>query len=119
MDVFFDNVGGGTLDAALMRLKRFGRVVVCGAMSQSGPNAEGVRALLRLALVHGRMEGFIVLEYASQFRGALDELLVWYSGGHLKLREEIVERFDSLPECLNRVFSGGNFGKLIIRIDKG
>ena len=66
VDVYFDNVGGCTLDAALMRLNRFGRVIVCGAMSQSGPNAEGVRALLRLALVHGRMEGFIAYEYASR-----------------------------------------------------
>lgn len=117
LDVFFDNVGGSTLDAALMRLNRFGRVVVCGSISQSGSSTEAVRAHLRLALVHGRMEGFIAYEYAPRFRSALDELLTWYSQGQLKLNEEIVDGFDTLPECLNRVFTGGNFGKLVIRIE--
>jgi NADPH-dependent curcumin reductase CurA len=117
IDVFFDNVGGSMLDAALMRLNKFGRVVVCGTISQSGPNAEGIRAHLRLALVHGRMEGFIAYEYADRFRSALDELLSWYALGQLKFKEEIVDGFDSLPECLNRVFTGGNLGKLIIRVD--
>lgn len=117
IDVFFDNVGGSTLDAALARLNRLGRVVVCGTISQSGSSTEAVRAHLRLALVHGRMEGFIAYEYAERFRHALDELLTWHTQGQLRLQEEIVEGFDSLPECLNRVFTGGNLGKLIIRID--
>jgi NADPH-dependent curcumin reductase CurA len=63
------------------------------------------------------MEGFIAYEYAERFRHALDELVTWYAQGQLRLREEIVEGFDSLPECLNRVFRGGNLGKLIIKID--
>ncbi len=90
-----------------MRLNKYGRVVVCGTISQSGPNAESVRAHLRLALVHGRMEGFIAYEYAERFRDALDELVAWYGEGQLKLQEEIVDGFNSLPECLNRVFVGG------------
>lgn len=116
VDVFFDNVGGGTLDAALMRLNRLGRVVVCGTMSQAGANGEAVRAHLRLALVHGRMEGFIAFEYASGFREALDELLGWREQGLLKAQEEVVEGFDVLPECLDRVFAGKNFGKMVVRI---
>lgn len=100
-----------------MRLNRFGRIVVCGTISQAGSSAEAVRAHLRLALVHGRMEGFIAYEYAAQFRKALDQLLAWYTQGQLKLQEEIVDGFHSLPVCLNRLFTGGNLGKLIIRLD--
>jgi len=95
VDIFFDNVGGSTLDAALMRLNRLGRIVVCGTISQAGSSAEAVRAHLRLALVHGRMEGFIAYEYAAQFRKALDQLLAWYAQGQLKLQEEIVDGFAS------------------------
>jgi NADPH-dependent curcumin reductase CurA len=119
VDIFFDNVGGSTLDAALMRLNRFGRIVVCGTISQAGSSAEAVRAHLRLALVHGRMEGFIAYEYAAQFHQALEQLLAWYAQGQLKFQEEIVDGFHSLPACLNRLFTGGNLGKLIIRLDAG
>lgn len=103
VDVFFDNVGGSTLDAALTRLNRFGRVVVCGTISQSS-GTEAVRGHLRLALVHGRMEGFLAFEYAARFQAALAELMQWYSND------------SALPQCLNRVFTGGNVGKLVIRI---
>lgn len=66
VDVFFDNVGGSTLDAVLRRLRPSGGVVVCGAISQSGSQAESVRLHLRLAIVHGRMEGFVAFEYERE-----------------------------------------------------
>lgn len=120
VDVYFDNVGGSTLDAALLCLNRRGRIVVCGTMSQSGPNPESVRAHLRLALVHGRMEGFIAFEYGRQFHEALNDLLRWREQRKLQFREEIVEDgFGRLPESLNRLFAGRNFGKLILDIGGG
>jgi len=116
IDVFFDNVGGSTLDAALLRLNQRGRVVVCGAISQSGPQPEAVRLHLRLAIVHGRMEGFIAYEYRDRFPAALAELTGWYRSGRLTLRQDLVTGLEAFPGTLERLFTGGNFGKLVLKI---
>jgi NADPH-dependent curcumin reductase CurA len=62
------------------------------------------------------MEGFIAYEYADRFSSALEDLVGWYSSGTLRLMEEVVHGFDSLPRCLNRVFEGKHTGKLVIQI---
>jgi NADPH-dependent curcumin reductase CurA len=116
IDVFFDNVGGSTLDAVLMRLRAAGRVVVCGAISQSGPQGESVRMHLRLAIVHGRMEGFIAFEYEREFPKALAKLTEWYKAGRLKLRTDLVEGLEAFPDCLRRLFAGEHFGKLVLKL---
>jgi NADPH-dependent curcumin reductase len=116
VDVFFDNVGGSTLDSVFTLLRSAGRVVVCGAIAQSGPQSEGMRLHLRLAMVHGRMEGFIAFEYEREFSRALAKLVDWYKDGRLQLRTDVVHGLEAFPECLPRVFSGQNFGKLVLKI---
>ena len=118
IDVYFDNVGGDILDAALANLARYGRVVICGAISQynSTTGIKGPSNYLSLLVNHGRMEGFVVFEYASRYAEAAREMAGWMMAGKLKSREDIVEGFETFPETLLRLFRGENTGKLVLKV---
>lgn len=117
VDVYFDNVGGDILDAVLARLTYKARVVICGAISQYN-NLEapvGPRNYLSLLVNRARMEGFVVMDHAAHFPAALRELGGWLASGQLKSREDIIEGLDAFPDALLKLFSGENFGKLVLK----
>jgi len=118
IDIYFDNVGGDILDYALALLARKARISICGAISQynnTGP-VRGPANYLSLLVNHARMEGFVVLDYADRWGEAARELAGWYLAGKLKSREDIVPGIDTFPETLLKLFSGENFGKLILKV---
>lgn len=118
VDVFFDNVGGDTLDAALLALAKRGRIVLCGAISiytQSGP-VPGPRNYLRLLTQRGRMEGFLTSDYLPRAPEAIAQLADWWRAGKLKQRVDIIEGFENAPTALARLFTGDNQGKQLVRI---
>jgi len=118
IDVFFDNVGGVILDAALVFLTLRGRVVICGAIS--GYNDEtlppGPKNYIRLLVQRGRMEGFNFLDYVHRTAEAIAVLSGWLREGRLKDRVDIVEGFENAPAALNRLFTGENQGKQLVKI---
>jgi NADPH-dependent curcumin reductase CurA len=118
VDVYFDNVGGETLDAALARLAFGGRVVVCGAIADYNRSelAPGPRHYLNLLLQRGRMEGFLVLDYLDRAGEAVAELRRWLEAGEIKVRVDIQEGLESAPRTLRRLFTGANLGKQLLRI---
>jgi hypothetical protein len=121
IDVYFDNVGGEILDAALARLARHARVVICGAISQYN-STEGVRGpsnYLSLLVRHASMTGFVVSDYGDRLGEALPELAGWLSRGELKSHEDIVDGLESFPDALLMLFSGENMGKLAVRVAEG
>ncbi|SNS99423.1 NADP-dependent oxidoreductase [Pseudomonas segetis] len=118
IDVFFDNVGGDILDTALTRIAPKARIVICGAISQYN-NKEAVKGpanYLSLLVNRARMEGFVVMDYASQFADAAKEMGGWMASGKLKSKEDIVEGLETFPETLLKLFSGENFGKLVLKV---
>lgn len=118
VDIYFDNVGGETLEAALARLARFGRIVICGAISQynnTGP-MKGPFNYLSLLVNHGTMAGFVVSDYAARYPEALRDLAGWLAAGKVKSREHIVEGLEKFPDALLMLFTGANQGKLILKI---
>jgi NADPH-dependent curcumin reductase CurA len=118
IDVYFDNVGGEILDAALGRLARNARVVICGAISQynaTGPVA-GPSNYLSLLVNHATMTGFVVSDYGDRYGDGAKEMAGWLAAGELKSREDVAEGFDSFPETLNSLFEGGNTGKLVLKV---
>ncbi|UVJ42774.1 NADP-dependent oxidoreductase [Pseudomonas sp. LS1212] len=118
VDVYFDNVGGDILDAVLSRLAFKARVVICGAISQYN-NKEAVKGpanYLALLVNRARMEGFVVMDYAAQFGAAGQEMAGWLAEGRLKSKEDIVEGLETFPETLLKLFSGENFGKLVLKV---
>lgn len=118
IDVYFDNVGGEILDAALTRLAIGARIVICGAISQYN-NMEAVTGpqnYMALLVCRARMEGFVVFDYAKRYTEAATAIGGWMAQGQLKCKLDIREGLESFPETLRELFSGGNFGKLVIKV---
>jgi NADPH-dependent curcumin reductase CurA len=116
--VYFDNVGGETLDAALARLSRGARVVICGAISQynaTGPIA-GPSNYLSLLVNRASMTGMVVMDYAGRFPQAIMEMAGWLAAGKLRSKEHIVRGLEAFPQALNMLFAGENHGKLILEL---
>lgn len=118
VDIFFDNVGGDILDAALTRLRMHARVVICGAISQynnTGP-AKGPSNYMSLLVNRARMEGMVVFDYASRYGEAARQMAGWMQAGKLKHREHVVEGIEKFPEHLMMLFRGENVGKLVLKV---
>ncbi len=118
VDVYFDNVGGETLDVALAHLRLNARVVICGAISQYNNTApiKGPENYLSLLVNRASMQGFIVFDFATEYARAAHEMSHWMSEGRLQSREHIVEGLETFPETLLMLFDGRNLGKLIIKV---
>lgn len=120
VDLYFDNVGGEILDAVLTNIAMHARVVLCGAISQYNATGarRGIESTSMLILRRGRMEGFIVLDYASRFVEAQTELAGMVLAGQLQHQEHLVRGLEKAPEALNLLFSGGNHGKTLVVVDE-
>jgi NADPH-dependent curcumin reductase CurA len=117
IDVFFDNVGGEILEAALRNLGRGARVVLCGAVSQYNEGAQqGPRNYMALLIKRARMEGFVIFDYAKRYAEAAAEIGGWLSSGQLVTREHIVDGLETFPESLLMLYRGENTGKLMLRV---
>jgi NADPH-dependent curcumin reductase len=118
IDLYFDNVGGKILDVCLGQLALRGRVVLCGAIStyNDRDRSAGLANYASLIIRRGRMEGFIILDYFDRFLQAQAELASWVAAGKIKAAEHIVEGLERAPEALNLLFTGGNTGKLIVKL---
>ena len=118
IDVYFDNVGGAMLEAALAHLAMRGRVVLCGAISQYNvKEVQGPRNYLNLLMQRGRMEGFIVLDYMPRAQEAIADLASWMSQGKLKSKVDIVDGFQNALLALKKLFDGDHQGKLLVRLN--
>jgi NADPH-dependent curcumin reductase CurA len=118
IDVYFDNVGGEILDAALARLAFHGRVVLCGAISQYNETEAptGPRHYINLVIRRGRMEGFIVTDFAARFAEGAAALAGWVASGKLKDRIDLAHGLENAPATLRRLFRGENTGKQLLQI---
>jgi NADPH-dependent curcumin reductase len=119
IDVDFENVGGAVFDAVLAEMNQFGRVALCGLISaynatEPPPAPKNLRFVLTMRL---KVQGFIVFDFARQYKEATAALVGWYRDGRLKLREDIREGgLDAFPTVLRQLYSGGNFGKLVLKL---
>ena len=118
VNVFFDNVGGDTLEAALANMADFGRIVLCGAIA--GYNDEtprpGPRNLMNVVTRRLRMQGFIVIDYLARANEAIAALAEWVAAGELAWREDVQEGFENIPATLQRLFDGRNQGKQLLKL---
>jgi NADPH-dependent curcumin reductase CurA len=120
VDLYYDNVGGEILDAVLANLALRARIVLCGAIStryayNDRPN--GIQNLITLMPKRGRMQGFIVLDYADRFDEGLDQLAAWLRDGSIVSAEDIQQGdLEDAPATLRRLFEGRNLGKQLLQI---
>ncbi|KAG5638779.1 hypothetical protein H0H81_010200 [Sphagnurus paluster] len=120
VDVYFDNVGGEILDMVLTRLAQNARIALCGAISQyNATKPAGLRNYLTLISMRAKIQGFIVFDYASRYPEAIKELAAGLSDGSIKRKFHIVEGgIEQAPVALPLLFSGGNTGKLVVKISE-
>jgi NADPH-dependent curcumin reductase len=118
LDVYFDNVGGDILDAALANLARHARIVICGAISQYNNTTavKGPSNYLSLLVNRASMTGMVVFDYAARYLEAAKAMAGWRAAGKLKSREDVVAGFANFPETLLKLFAGENFGKLVLQV---
>jgi NADPH-dependent curcumin reductase CurA len=118
IDVYFDNVGGEILDAALTRLARGARIVLCGGISQyNAQRPSGPSNYLAMIAARATMTGFLVFDFADRYPEAIAELAGWLRDGKLVSREYIVEGgVRAFPDTLLKLFEGENTGKLVIAV---
>jgi NADPH-dependent curcumin reductase CurA len=116
IDVYFENVGGAHLDAALTRMNQGGRIPVCGMISTYNGGGEGVRNLF--LLIYGRitMQGFVASDFGHLNAAFVADMTGWLKSGQVKYQETILEGFERAPEGLIGLFEGRNAGKMIIRV---
>ncbi len=118
IDVYFDNVGGEILDAALTRLRTRARVVICGAISQYNNKTaiKGPSNYLSLLVNRASMQGMVVMDYAKDYGKAAQEMGMWMMQGKLKSREDIYDGIENFYETFQRLFSGDKMGKLVLKV---
>ncbi|MDT7829590.1 NADP-dependent oxidoreductase [Pricia sp. S334] len=118
VDVYFDNVGGEILDAAMQNINKDGRVINCGAISlynmtetPKGPRYEGIMVKKTV-----RMQGFLVRDHVREFGPATQQLAQWLSADKLTYEETIVEGFKNIPQAFLDLFEGKNKGKMVVKV---
>ena len=117
VDVYFDNVGGKVLAAALRVINRGARIPLCGMIADynatSDPGGPNLRALL---VQRAMIKGFIVSDHVDRFPAFLAEMTPLVRAGNVKFREDIVDGLDRAPSALIVLFEGRNFGKMLVRV---
>ena len=117
IDVYFDNVGGEILDLALARMNLFGRIVVCGMISDYNAVEPYRVKNLRAVLVNRlKVQGMIVFDWKERYGEALKALAGHLASGKLKTRESVVEGLANAPQGLIALLKGGNFGKQLVKL---
>lgn len=118
VDVYFENVGGDHLQAALAVMNPFGRIAACG-MIASYNDATPVPGPNNLMLIVGkkiRINGFIVSDHGDMRDQFLGEMIPWIQAGKIKSRETVVEGLDNAVAAFLGLFSGNNFGKMVVKL---
>jgi len=118
VDVYFDNVGGEILDVVLTRINRAARIVICGAISQYNNTTpvKGPANYMMLLVARARMQGMVVFDYAERYGEAIRDIAGWMKEGKFISREDVVPGIENFPATMNKLFSGENFGKLVLKV---
>ncbi|KAL6576051.1 hypothetical protein OROHE_000522 [Orobanche hederae] len=117
IDIYFDNVGGDMLEAALLNINLNGRVVACGMISQYNlSEAQGVRNLFKIVAKQIRMQGFLASQYVHLFPKFHDFILPLIRQGKITYVEDVAQGLESAPAALIGLFYGTNIGKKLVRV---
>ena len=122
IDVYFENVGGSSWEAVMPLLNNFARVPVCGLIAhynQTGlpPGPDRMVLLQRMLLTRRiKMQGFIVSDHRDRIPDFVRDVSGWLADGKIKYREDVVEGLENAPEAFLGLFTGANFGKLVVRV---
>lgn len=120
IDIYFENVGGAMLDAALLNMRVHGRIAMCGLISQYNlEQPEGIQNLSSLIIKRIRMEGFVVSDYFGEYNKFEEEMVGYLKQGKIAYVEDIAEGLEKAPAALIGLFTGRNFGKQLVAVARG
>ncbi|KAM6105430.1 LOW QUALITY PROTEIN: prostaglandin reductase 1 [Pterocles gutturalis] len=117
-DCFFDNVGGEFASIAVNHMKKYGRIAVCGAISQYNDSVPQKEPYVQFPMIFKElhMEGFIVTRWNNRWEESLKALLKWVVEGKVKWHEQVTERFENIPTAFIGMLKGKNLGKAIVKV---
>ena len=118
IDIYFDNVGGPLLEDVIWYININARILLCGAISSYTSNdiSPGPMNLFNLIIKRATIQGFLVLDYLPKAENAINDISAWLMEGKLKHIEDIQEGLENCPDTLNRLFTGKNYGKQLLKI---
>jgi NADPH-dependent curcumin reductase CurA len=118
IDVYYDNVGGDTLDTVLGLMNQNGRVTICGTAATDSwlPPPTGLRFERHVLVNRLRIQGFILFDYQDRYEEALVDIRQWFKEGKLNYREDIAEGLENAPAALAGLYEGRNMGRQLIRV---
>jgi NADPH-dependent curcumin reductase CurA len=118
IDIYFDNVGGDHLSAALARMRRFGRIPICGAISAYNEEGRQPGPKNFVSVIPNRLTitGFLVLDHYDLLQDFIAEVGPWVASGELKYRETIVDGIENMPQAFIGLLKGDNVGKMLVKV---
>ncbi len=117
IDIYFENVGGEILDAALTLMNNYGRIPVCGLISMYNDwDTPGPKMFRNILMKRLTVKGFLVSDYLDRYSESLEALSKWMADGKIQYRVDIVEGIENAPSAVNKLFTGENTGKLVIKV---
>lgn len=120
VDIYFDNVGGAMLDAAITQMNLRGRIVVSGQIAEyNAQEPRGIRNTLDFIPKRLRMEGLVVFDYAARFGEAQSRLAGWIRDGRLVFHETVIAGLDAAPEAFSGLFGGPTMGRVLVKVSPG
>tara|TARA_B100001113_G_C21024414_1_gene585005 strand:+ start:48 stop:1055 length:1008 start_codon:yes stop_codon:yes gene_type:complete len=117
-DIYFDNVGGDFLEAAIFRMKNFGRIVICGRISQMNATSpgEGLKNMAHVLVKRLTIKGFLIFDHYDDYKDFENDMSNWVINKKIKWRETIIEGIENSPQAFLDLLNGKNIGKMIVKI---
>ena len=117
-DLYFDNVGGDFLESAIFQMKNFGRIVVCGRISQMNVTTpgSGIKNMAHVLVKRLTIKGFLIFDHENEREPFETDMLKWLSEGKVKFKETIYTGIESAPKSFIDLLKGKNTGKMLVKI---
>ena len=117
-DLYFDNVGGDFLEAAIFRMKNFGKIIICGRISQMNATSpgEGIKNLAHVLVKRLTIKGFLIFDHVDDRENFENDMKNWISNDKIKWKETVVQGIENAPQAFIDLLNGKNIGKMLVKI---
>jgi hypothetical protein len=117
-DLYFDNVGGDFLEAAIFRMKNFGKIIICGRISQMSATSpgEGIKNMAHVLVKRLTIKGFLIFDHVNDRENFENDMNKWISNDKIKWKETVVQGIENAPQAFLDLLNGKNIGKMLVKI---
>ncbi len=117
-DLYFDNVGGDFLESAIFRMKNFGKIIICGRISQMSATSpgEGIKNMAHVLVKRLTIKGFLIFDHVNDRENFENDMNKWISNDKIKWKETVVQGIENAPQAFLDLLNGKNIGKMLVKI---